>query len=222
MVGRVTLLVHTLTRDEFGLHVVDDGGGPFNVDLTRIVDPATATTLTSSPNPSSPGQPVNFVATVTGPADIGGLVTFKKGPNTIGTALVADGPNGTATLTLTNLGTGPHVVTATYAGDSNSLASTSSSVTQNVVAPAAPTTTSVSSSLNPSVAGQEVTFTAVVTSGSPGPPTGTVTFRLGQTALATVLISGATATDSTATYSTSTLPAGSLGITAVYSGGLAQ
>ena len=78
---------------------------------------------------------------------------------------------------------------------------------------AAATTTTVTSSLNPSVAGQSVTFTAVVTSGSPGTPTGTVTFRRGQTPLGTVSM-----TSGQATYSTSTLPAGSLGITVVYSG----
>ena len=73
----------------------------------------TSTTLNSSPNPSSPGQPVAFVATVIGQfgGAVTGVVTFKKGANPIGTALMI--ANGTATLTLSNLGTGPHVVTAT-------------------------------------------------------------------------------------------------------------
>jgi hypothetical protein len=178
-----------------------------------ITTATTTTTLVSSPNPSSPGQLVNFVATVSGQygGAVSGLVTFRKGPNPIGTAEVA--PDGTATLPMTTLGTGPHVVTATYAGDANLLGSSSSSVTHNVVAPSSPTTTSVSSSLNPSIAGQEVTFTAVVTSGAPGTPTGTITFRRAQTPLATVPM-----TNGQASYSTSSLPAGSLGITAVYSG----
>ena len=214
--GQAALVVN-LSAGEHGLTATYDGDSNFSGSAGNLSESvATATTsstLASSPNPSSPGQAVNFVATVTGQygGAVSGFVTFKKGPNTIGTAAVA--ANGTATLTLTNLGTGPHAVTATYSGDSNALASTSSSVTQNVVAPAASTTTNVSSSLNPSVAGQLVTFTAVVASGSPGTPTGTITFRRGQTPLATVPLSGATAT-----YGTSTLPAGSLGITAVYSG----
>ena len=42
-----------------------------------------------------------------------------------------------------------------------------------------PTTTTLSSSLNPSTFGQQVTFTAVVTApGFPGTPTGTVTFTI--------------------------------------------
>ncbi|MFO0930836.1 MAG: Ig-like domain repeat protein [Gemmataceae bacterium] len=74
------------------------------------------------------------------------------------------------------------------------------------------TTTTVVSSANPSVVGQNVTFTATV-SGSPGTPTGTVTFKDG----AGTLGSSALAAGS-ATFSTSSLTLGSHSITAVYSG----
>ena len=172
----------------------------------------TTTTLTSSPNPSTTGQTVNFVATVTGQYDgsITGTVTFKRGTNTIlGTATVV---GGAARLSLSNLGTGSHVVTGSYGGDANSTASTSAAVTQTVVGPAT-TTTSLSSSPNPSFVSQLVTFTAVVTSTSQGTPTGTVTFRQGSSTVLTIvpLSSGQ------ATFRVG-LGAGPWGITAVYNG----
>lgn len=76
----------------------------------------------------------------------------------------------------------------------------------------AATTTALVSSLNPSNAGQSVTFTATVTSAS-GTPTGTVTFKDGSTSLGTITLSGGQAQ-----LSTSTLSAGSHSITATYSG----
>jgi hypothetical protein len=78
--------------------------------------------------------------------------------------------------------------------------------------PSASSTTKVTSSNNPSIIGQSVTFTATVT-GSGGTPTGTVTFRDGTTAIGTSALSG-----NTATFTTSTLARGSHSITAVYSG----
>jgi hypothetical protein len=53
----------------------------------------------------------------------------------------------------------------------------------------APTTTVLISSVNPSVSGKPVIFTATVSSPSGGTPTGKVTFRNGTTALATKLLS---------------------------------
>jgi CSLREA domain-containing protein len=77
-----------------------------------------------------------------------------------------------------------------------------------------PTTTSVSSSVNPSAVGQAVTFTATVTESGAGTPTGTVTFRDGVTVLGTVPLNGA----GIATLTTSALGAGTHSITATYSG----
>ncbi|MGB8011994.1 MAG: Ig-like domain-containing protein [Terriglobales bacterium] len=77
----------------------------------------------------------------------------------------------------------------------------------------ASTTTTVTSSSNPSVLGQSVTFTATVTPQGPGAPTGSVTFSDGSTALGTSALSGGTAT-----FSTSTLAIGLHSINAVYSG----
>lgn len=67
----------------------------------------------------------------------------------------------------------------------------------------------LSSSPNPSTLGQTVTFTATVPTGA----TGTVQFMEGSTELGTGTISG-----TTATYTTTTLTAGTHPVTAVYSG----
>jgi hypothetical protein len=73
--------------------------------------------------------------------------------------------------------------------------------------------TSLSSSLNPSMFGQSVTFTATVKSSTTGTPTGTVTFKDGATTLASVALSGGVAK-----FTTSTLAVGTHSITAVYGG----
>jgi len=74
------------------------------------------------------------------------------------------------------------------------------------------TTTAVVSSLNPSLVGQSVTFTATVTGTT---PTGTVQFRDGGVSLgAPVALAGG----GTAALSTSALAAGTHSISAVYSG----
>ena len=81
-------------------------------------------------------------------------------------------------------------------------------------APALPaltsTTTTVDSSANPSAAGQAITLTAKV---SPAEATGTVTFMQGQTSVGTADLQGGEAS-----LAVDHLPAGSLPITAVYSG----
>jgi len=78
-----------------------------------------------------------------------------------------------------------------------------------------PTSTTVSSTSNPSVSGQSVTFTAVVSplASRGGAPTGTVTFMDGTTAIDTETLSGGTAS-----FTTAALAVGSHPITAVYSG----
>ncbi len=78
----------------------------------------------------------------------------------------------------------------------------------------AATTTAVSTAPNPSTAGQTVTFTAKVSSGS-GTPSGTITFKDGATVLGTGTLSGS----GVATFSTSTLTAGTHPISAFYGGG---
>jgi hypothetical protein len=80
--------------------------------------------------------------------------------------------------------------------------------------PAGTTTTALTSSVNPSIQGKSVTFTATVApqSGS-GIPTGTVTFQNGATVLGKKALSGGSVN-----FGTQALPPGSDSITAVYGG----
>jgi hypothetical protein len=75
-------------------------------------------------------------------------------------------------------------------------------------------TTYLSSSLNPSVAGQAVTLTAIVTPSNPAVVTGSVTFSDGVTVLGTPSVN----TNGIASLTTSSLSAGGHTITAAYGG----
>src|SRR5207249_2401981 len=114
------------------------------------------------------------------------------------------------------LSVGTHSITAVYGGDTNFITSTSSAVSQ--VVNQASTTTAVTSSANPSVFGQSVTFTATVTATAPGAgtPSGTVDFKDGASSITGC---GAPALPAAAaTCATSALSVGTHSITAVYSG----
>ena len=106
---------------------------------------------------------------------------------------------------------GSQTFTAVYGGDAN-FATSSGQITQTVGP--APTTTTALSSASPSILGKLVTFTACVGDSCSLTPTGTVTFRDGSTILGTCTL------DSTgkATWSTSSLAAGSHTITVSYGG----
>jgi hypothetical protein len=116
--------------------------------------------------------------------------------------------NGVASLPFTGLSVGAHSITATYPGSTNDAASTSSPVTQTISA--ATTTVALASSVNPSVSGQAVTFTATVT---PSAATGTITFKDGSKAIGQAALA-----NGTASLAISALPVGANPITASYSG----
>jgi len=154
---------------------------------------------------------VTFAAAVTSNSGIGvptGTVTLTSGTMKLAKVSLSSGVASYTTATLT---AGTKSITAVYSGDSNFATSTSSALSQ--IINKATTTTALSSSLNPSTFGQSVTFTATVSPQYSGTPTGSVTFKLGTTKLATVTMSGGAAM-----YTTSTLPSGSDTIMATYSG----
>src|SRR3989441_5164964 len=135
----------------------------------------TTTTLTSSTNPSTIGQTVNFIATVVGQYGEfpSGTVTFYDGATALGTGSLNS--SGQATLIISSLAAGSHSITASYAGNSNFAGSTSAALTETVNK--ASTTTAISTqSPNPSVAGQAVAVNFTVTPVAPGSgtPTGNV------------------------------------------------
>jgi hypothetical protein len=118
---------------------------------------------------------------------------------------------GRASLTINSLAAGTHSITASYGGDGSYLASASAVLTQTITSNPA-TTTTITSSVNPSGAGQAVTFSATVTASS-GTPTGSVQFLDGSAVLATVAVSGGGAS-----HTTSSLAAGTHSISARYGG----
>src|SRR6266446_9148656 len=172
---------------------------------------SSATTLTSSLNPSALGQAVTFTATVkpaTGSGTPTGTVFNNAGATVLGPGTLS---GGTATLTTSGLGAGVHSITAIYGGDANFASSTSPALMQTVSKAAS--STSVVSSNSSSNRGVAVTFTATVTSSAASIPTGTVTFQDGVTTLGTGTLSGGTAT-----FTTSGLGTGAHSITAIYGG----
>jgi hypothetical protein len=180
--------------------------------VSQVVGKATSTTtLTSSRNPSSFGQSVTFTARVA-PQFSGtptGTVTFLNGATVL--AKEALNGNGAASFSTSKLPLGSNIITAVYGGDSNFDSSNAAPVNQLVLTA---TTTTLSSSLNPSIYGQAVTFTAVLTSTLGAPPDGeTVSFMKGKIVLGT-----GTLRSGSATFTTSTLAAGTNYITAVYGG----
>lgn len=169
---------------------------------------STTSTLTSSTNPSAYGQSVTFTATVTSSSGTPtGTVVFYDGSTAIGSAALA---NGSTSISTSSLPLGSNSITAAYQGSGGFLPSTSAVLTQ--VVNANTTATSLSSSLNPSLYSQSVSFVAMVTSGF-GTPIGTVIFYNGTTAIGSAALS-----NGSASVSTSSLPIGSNSITAAYQG----
>ena len=171
-------------------------------------------TIASTPNPSVHGAKVTFTAKVAplapgAPTPLG-TVAFVEGSTTLG---VVNLKKGAATLSTTAIGAGEHPVVASYSGDSYYGGAESSAVVQTVEK--ATTQLTLSSSLNPAPYGATGTIKATVKAVAPGTgtPAGTVTFLEGETALATVQLSGASAA-----LPLKTLPPGSHAITAAYSG----
>ena len=213
--------------------VYSNADGNFNGSsgtLAQTVNPApTSTTVSSSANPSIFGQSVVFTATVANTAGPGistatptGSVQFSIDGAPFGAAVPLSGSGATAsgnsgaTATLMVNGS-PHTVKAVYSNADGNFNVSSGTLAQTVKP--APTSTTVTSSANPSMLGQSVTFTATVAN-TAGPgisiatPTGSIQFMDGAAPLGTAqIVSGL----GTATLVTSALAAGTHPITAIYS-----
>jgi sugar lactone lactonase YvrE len=183
--------------------------------LVQTVEQLTATSVTSSANPSIHGSSVTFTATVlaTGTATPIGQVTFYDGTTQLGTrSLTATGAtSGVASLQISTLTAGTHSITASYSGDTNDFSSTSAALTQTVQN--ATTTASLTASANPAIAGRTLTLTATVTSNG-GVAAGTVSFYNGASLLGSATLNGS----GIATWSSSRLPVGTYALTASYAG----
>jgi hypothetical protein len=189
--------------------------------LTQIVKPApTSTTVNSSQNPSIFGQSVTFTATVTNTGSTAtptGIVQFYVDGSVFGSAVAVSGSGATvaatsgAIATLTVNGGTAHTVTANYVNSDGNFVNSTGSLTGGQTVKPAPTSTTVSSSQNPSIYGQPVTFTATVmnTAGagvSTATPTGSVQFYIDGSAFGSpVAVSGSGATASTMSQATTKL-----------------
>jgi hypothetical protein len=104
---------------------------------------ATATSLLSSPNPSTYKQAVTFTATVTSQGSQGtptGVVSFFDGTTNLGSSAL--NASGVAVFTISSLVGGTHSMTAAYSGDSSFSLSTSrvlNQVVQGAIAQVSPT-----------------------------------------------------------------------------------
>jgi hypothetical protein len=87
--------------------------------------------LTSANTKTASGSAVDLTATLSSNNKTTGTVTFYDGTTSIGTSTNLS--NGVATLSTTSLSVGTHALTAVYSGDSNNLASGSSSTLEQAV-----------------------------------------------------------------------------------------
>lgn len=214
--GSASLIISSLTAGTHSITARYSGDsdylGSASPKLSQVVHGLPTTTgLSVDVNPSSFGQTLTFTATVapnSGTATPTGAVTFKLGTMMLGKVSLSGGMASYQTSALT---AGTKGITAVYSGNATYATSTSAVLSQ-VVGKAA-TTTALVSSTNPFTAGQSVTLTATVSPQFSGTPTGSVSFKLGTKLLKAVTLSGGSAS-----YSTTTLPAGADNITATYNG----
>jgi Bacterial Ig-like domain (group 3) len=137
-IGIVPLAACTVNVDQRGLSrpgsgksacdagAVETGGAPGGPT-------ATTTSLSSSANPSTPGAPVTFTATVS-PSPGGGTVDFTDGGSAIAGCSAKPIIAGQASCTETFASAGTHSIIANFSGTASFVASTSPALAQTVQA----------------------------------------------------------------------------------------
>ncbi|GEM_PF-6390998 len=177
-------------------------------------DPTTAIAVSATPNPTTVSTGFGAVAQVTGMpgnAVTGGQVQFSLDGLT--QPPVAVSHSGQAVFNFSGLVPGNHTIRATYVPDATHAGSTSDPYIERVNKDNS--TIAVSSSLNPSLVGNNVTFTAAV-NGTIGNPGGTVTFVIDGATQAPISLGLGT----TAAFTTSFPTPGNRSVVANYSGGV--
>jgi hypothetical protein len=173
---------------------------------------STTTRLASSLDPSMVGQAVTYTATVNTTAATGS-VTFDDAGTAVSGCAAQTVRSGVATCAISGYAlASTHAITAIYNGDSDYTGSASPLLNQ--VVSRAHTSTTLASSVNPSMVRQPVTYTATV---SPAAGTGTVAFDEAGAPIPSCTaqpIGAGTATCTVSGYSTADEHA----ITATYSG----
>ena len=111
-----------------------DNGQSTSAGVSEAVAKSTSsTTLSSTVNPASFGQPLTLTAVVKTAAGLAptGSVTFREGKSVLGVvSLAAVHGQMQAALTLSSLSVATHSITAVYSGDANASPSTSSSLAE--------------------------------------------------------------------------------------------
>jgi len=188
---------------------VDDAASASAPLALTVVIATTSTALASAPNPSITLSAAIFTATLTGNGGTPtGSITFLADGISVGSSPL--GAKATATLSYSALKAGTHSITASYAGDTNDLASTSPAISQ--VVGTIPTVTALGAA-STTGANAQVLLVATVAGKSGPTPTGTVTFSAGTTILGSALL------NSTAVASlTPNLAQGTSSIVASYGG----
>ena len=141
---------------------------PVSITITPA---SSATTLQATPGAGNVNGQITLKATVSGDNPTGS-VSFAAGKTSLGTATLT---NGVATLQTSFAAAGSYDTTATYQGDQNNAASTSTAVTIVIAAPDFTVTATPTSGTVPP--GQTATFTFTVTPA--GGYSGTVKFSCG-------------------------------------------
>src|SRR5437867_186675 len=212
--GFVGRALFALFLAQVGLLLIG-GAGPAAAQVTKV---DTQVALVSTVNPSVFGQSVMFIATAV-PADpLAGTPTgtfqFTVDGANLGDLIVLNG--GQAAVSTLSLSVGTHSVSAVYSGDA-AFNGSNGSLPGGQTVNKANSRVLLSTSANPSVFGQQVTFTAVIRPIAPGsgsPQAGTVQFRVDGADLGPpVAVSGGQATKWT-----TTLAVGSHTVSAVFSG----
>jgi len=226
--GLATCQINTLTVGTHSIVAVYQGdannAGSSNADapLQQTVNKAaTAVTLTP-PASVALGGSVSIGATVAvvapGAGSLSGTIAVSDGSAGAGDACTIVLPATNCSLTPNS--TGVKTLTATYTPDEAADPNfTGSNANGSLVVTAAASGAALASSVNPSVFGQSVTFTATITPASGGvSPTGTVTFNDGAVALCSGVELNAGTGNASAVCATSSLAVGTHTISAVYSG----
>ncbi len=222
--GHASLTVSDLTfgnHDVYAVYNPPASGANYasstSPHMTQKVAFASSTSLTG-PSAAVFGQPVGFTATVTAVAPASGTptgtVTFFVDNVPQSPAQPVNG-SGQASMVFT-LGVGTHTITAAYTPDGASAFGPSTSPAQTITVTQASAGATLSSSANPSVYGQVVTFTMTVAATPPGggTPDGTVTFVVDNAPQATVPVNAS----GQASFSIGTIGVGSHTVSAVYNG----
>ncbi|MFZ0216716.1 MAG: Ig-like domain repeat protein [Candidatus Dormiibacterota bacterium] len=198
---------------------IPTGDGPQGIAITPDQAPVASLHVT----PGNAGSPTTFDASAS-TVPYGSIVNYawdfgdtQTDDTTTPTDTHTYSTPGSYTATVTETSSGGTSTTQTFTGhtvSNNGGPQAAASATFTVGG--LPTTTTLTSSVNPSAIGQSVTLTATVAGSSGlGPPTGSVTFMDGSTAIDTETLSR-DGLDGRATYTTSSLSVGTHPLTAVY------